>query len=102
VEAGDGIGPADELIRRAGHGRDDHRHLMAGIDLPLDPHSDRFDAVDIGQGGAAKLHHDAGLAGRSRHRSESRGMLAAAPRPLPDGRRVSILNWNAAKQGLRR
>ena len=46
--------------------------------------------------------HDAGLAGRSRHRSESWGMLAAAPRPLPDGRRVSILIWDAAKQGLRK
>jgi hypothetical protein len=68
VKAGDGIGPADELIGRAGHGGDDHGHLMAGIDLPLDPDGNRLDAVDIGQGGAAELHHDAGFAGRSRHR----------------------------------
>ena len=27
VQAGDGIGPADQLIGRAGHGRDDHGHL---------------------------------------------------------------------------
>ena len=72
MQAGDGVGPADQLIGRAGHGRDHDGDLVAGVDLALDPRGDRLDALEVGHRGAAELHHDAGLAGRSRHRSRSR------------------------------
>jgi hypothetical protein len=75
---------------------------MAGIDLPLDPDGNRLDAVDIGQEVPPNFITMRVLPAALVIAQESWGLLAAAPRPLPDGRRVSILNWNAAKQGLRK
>ena len=51
--------PGDELVGLAGHRRDDDGDLVAGIDLALDVAGDIADAVDVGDGGAAELHHDA-------------------------------------------
>ena len=56
----DGCGlaaPADQPVGRARHGRDHHRHLVAGLDFALDMARDIADAVDIRNRGAPELHH---------------------------------------------
>ena len=52
----------DQPVGLAGHGRDDHRDLVAGLGLALDPVRDRADALDPGHRGSAEFHHDAGHA----------------------------------------
>ena len=49
--------PADELVRLAGHGRDDDGDLMAAVDLPLHQRGHVADAVEIGHRRAAEFHH---------------------------------------------
>ena len=51
--------PVDQLVGLAGHGRDDDRHLVAGIDLAFDMPGNVVDAFEIGDGGTAEFHHDA-------------------------------------------
>jgi hypothetical protein len=60
VQWREGLAPGHKLIGRAGHGGDDNGHLVAGFHLALDAVGDISDAVEIGDGGAAELHHDAG------------------------------------------
>ncbi len=55
--------PSDELIGRAGHGRDHDGDFVAGIDLALDVTRDVADAVDIGDRGAAEFHDETGHGG---------------------------------------
>ena len=50
---------ADELVRHAGHGRNDDGHLIPGIDLALDAGRDVTDPVEVGHRGAAEFHHEA-------------------------------------------
>ena len=52
--------PGDQLIGLAGHGRDHDGDLVAGVDLALDVARDVADAVDVGDGGSAEFHHEAG------------------------------------------
>ena len=52
--------PFDQLIGRAGHGRDHDGDLMAGVDLALDVARDVADAVDIGDRRSAEFHHQTG------------------------------------------
>ena len=52
--------PADQLVGLAGHGGDDDRDLVAGIDLAFDVAGHIADAVEVGDGRAAEFHHDAG------------------------------------------
>ena len=40
--------PGDQLVGDAGHGRDDHGHLVAGIHLALDVPGDIANALDVG------------------------------------------------------
>ena len=51
--------PADQFVGLAGHGRDDDRDLVAGVDLAFDVARDVADAVDVGDGRSAEFHHDA-------------------------------------------
>jgi hypothetical protein len=51
--------PCHELVGLAGHGRNDHGDIMAGINLALDMLRHVADAVDIGDGCAAEFHHEA-------------------------------------------
>ena len=51
--------PCHQLVGLAGHRRDHHGDLMAGIDLALHMARDVADAVDIGDGCAAEFHHEA-------------------------------------------
>ena len=53
------VHPADQFVGLAGHGRNDHRDLVAGIDLAFDMARDIADAADVGDGGPAEFHHDA-------------------------------------------
>ena len=55
--------PGHELVGDAGHGGDDDRHLVAGVDLALDVARDVADAVDVGDRGSAELHDEAGHGG---------------------------------------
>ena len=55
--------PGHQLVGLAGHGGDHHRHVVAGIDLALDVARDVADALDIGDRGAAELHHQTGHGG---------------------------------------
>ncbi len=50
--------PADQLIGLARHGRNHDSNLVAGIDLALDVPGRLPNAVDIGDGRAAELHHN--------------------------------------------
>jgi hypothetical protein len=50
--------PFDQFIGLAGHGRDHHGNVMAGIDLALDVQRDVADAVDIGDRRAAEFHDE--------------------------------------------
>ena len=56
------LAPFNQLVRHAGHGGDDDGHLVPSLDLALDAGGDIADAVEIGDGGAAEFHHDAGHA----------------------------------------
>ena len=51
---------ADQFVGDAGHRGDHQADLVAGVDLRLDPLGDALDALDVGDRGAAELHHDAG------------------------------------------
>ena len=51
--------PFDQPVGGARHGRDHHRDLVAGIDLALDVARHVADALDVGDRGAAELHHQA-------------------------------------------
>ena len=57
------LAPADKLVRLAGHGGDDDRHIVAGVPLALHMAGDIPDAVDIGDRGSAKLQHETGHKG---------------------------------------
>ena len=48
--------PADQFIGLAGHGGDDHGHVMASVHLALDVVRNIADAVYIGDGRAAEFH----------------------------------------------
>ena len=63
-------GPGDQLVGRAGHGRDHDGDLMAGVDLALDVARDVADAVDIGDRRSAEFHHQAchDVPGRAKRR----------------------------------
>ncbi len=61
--------PGDQLVGDPGHRGDDDRHLMAGVDLALDVARDVADALDVGDRGAAELHHEAGHDGLRTSRS---------------------------------
>ena len=50
--------PGDELVGHAGHGGDDDSDLVAAVDLPLHVTRDVADALDVGDRGAAELHHN--------------------------------------------
>ena len=52
--------PLDQLVGHAGHGGDDDGDLVAAVDLALDALGDVADTVEVGDGGAAEFHHDAG------------------------------------------
>ena len=52
--------PGDQLVGLARHGGDDHRDLVAGVDLALDVARDVADAVEIGDRGSAEFHHQTG------------------------------------------
>ncbi len=54
------LGPGDQLVGLARHGRDHDGDLVAGIDLALDVARDVADTVDIGDGRAAEFHHKTG------------------------------------------
>ena len=54
------LAPGDQLVGDAGHGRDHHRHLVPGLHRALHAGGHGADAVQVGDGGAAELHHDAG------------------------------------------
>jgi hypothetical protein len=51
------VGPGDQLIGLAAHGRDDHGHLLARRDFGRHQATDAADALQIGHRGAAELHH---------------------------------------------
>ena len=51
--------PGDQLVGRAGHGRDHDGDLVAGVDLALDVARHVADAVDVGDRGSAEFHHQA-------------------------------------------
>ncbi len=53
------LDPADELVRLAGHRRDDHRHVVAGLDLAFDVPRHVADAFYRGDGRTAELHDEA-------------------------------------------
>ena len=55
--------PSDELIGRAGHGRNDDGDFVPGIDLALNVARDVADTVDIGDRGAAEFHNETGHGG---------------------------------------
>jgi hypothetical protein len=59
------LAPFDQLVRGAGHGTDDDRDLVPGIDFPFHPVGDVADAVQVGHRGAAEFHDDAGHVGSS-------------------------------------
>jgi hypothetical protein len=52
--------PIDQLVGGPGHGGDHHGDLVTGRHLALDVACDIADAVDVGDRGAAELHHEAG------------------------------------------
>ena len=60
VQRRQALAPGDQLVGDAGHGGDHDGDLMPGLDLALDPAGDVADTVEIGDGGAAELHDDAG------------------------------------------
>ncbi|MNC95399.1 hypothetical protein D3C83_125100 [compost metagenome] len=60
MQRGGLVDPADKLVGLAGHGGNDHRDLMAGVDLAFDMPGRLADAFDIGDRGAAELDDDAG------------------------------------------
>ena len=51
------VGPGDQLVGLAGHGRDHHGDLVAGVDLALDVARDAADALQVGHRRAAEFHH---------------------------------------------
>ena len=60
VVHGEGLArPGDEFVGLAGHGRDDHGHVMSGVDLAFDVTGHIADSIDVGDGRSAEFHHDA-------------------------------------------
>src|SRR5690606_16072387 len=49
--------PGDELVCMSSHRGDDHSHLVLGVVLPFDVPGHVANAVDVGDGRAAELHH---------------------------------------------
>ena len=58
VQRRQALAVGDELVGDAGHGGDHDGDLVPRLDLALHAGRDVADAVEIGDGGAAKLHHD--------------------------------------------
>ena len=50
--------PVHELVGLAGHGGDDDRDLMAGVDLAFHMPRDVADAVDVGDRSAAEFENE--------------------------------------------
>ena len=82
------LAPGDELVGLAGHGGDDDRDLVAGVDLALDVARDVADALDIGDRRAAEFHHQTrqaglGYSGKARgSRDGTRRRIKAATEPV--------------------
>ena len=83
-----GTRPTSWLVA-PGHGRDHHGDLVAGIDLALDVARDVADAVDVGDRGAAELHHQAGHGG-SRAPPEATGRGRRDPLRQPAREKARI------------
>jgi hypothetical protein len=71
--------PRHELIGHARHGGDHDRHLMARTHLAFDMPRDVADALHIGNGGAAELHHQPGHNSLRAPWVECRGAFERAP-----------------------
>ena len=56
---------ATSWLVHAGHGRDDHGHLVAGVDLALDVAGDVANALDVGHRRAAEFHDHEDMTTRS-------------------------------------
>src|SRR4029450_10444377 len=54
-----GAAPGHQLVGLAGHRRNHHRHVMAGIHLALHMARDVADTIDVCDGRAAEFHHEA-------------------------------------------
>ncbi len=67
--------PADELVRPAGHGRDDDGDVIAALDLAPDLGGRVADSLKVGERGPAEFHHQA------------RHAVPSAARDLPGGAR---------------
>ena len=59
VQRRQALAPGDELVGDACHGGDHDGDLVARLDLALHAGRDVADAVEVGDRGAAELHHDA-------------------------------------------
>jgi len=60
VQRREGLAPGDKLVGRTRHRRDDDGNLIPLLHLVFHARCDVADSVEIGDGGAAELHHDAG------------------------------------------
>src|SRR5690606_37147388 len=47
------LNPAHQLVGLSGHGRNDHRHLMASVHFTFDVARDPVDAAEVGDGSSA-------------------------------------------------
>src|SRR5215831_4753617 len=52
--------PGHELIGGAGHGGHDDCHFVSCVHFALDMAGDAADAIHVGDGSTAELHHQAG------------------------------------------
>jgi hypothetical protein len=59
VQRREALAPGDELVGDAGHGGDDDSDLIPRHHLAFHAMGDVADAVEVGDGGAPELHHDA-------------------------------------------
>ena len=101
--------PGHELVGDAGHGGDDDRHLMAGVDLALDVARDVADAVDVGDRGSAELHDESGhgwldlrrdLAARAPHYRKpprEKARIHTGGDGWPQPHRLERAQWRAAR-----
>src|SRR5262249_34793348 len=71
MQGGGLAAPGHQFVGLARHRRYDHGDVVAGIDLAPDVVGDVADALDVGDGGSAELHHQAGHAGWSLTRRRS-------------------------------
>ena len=74
----DGVGPADQLVGLAAHGADHHGHAAAGARLRGHQPAHAGDALQVGHGGAAELHDEAG--GHDRAQALATAALPSQPR----------------------